>query len=100
MGSNMELLDRGKGREAKQETYYKYPDTMARTKMIRTHQHKMVIRLRGGNEFYNLDYDPYEMYNIWGDSRYKDIIMDLQLQLLEWCLETDTDRPYQPVVGA
>lgn len=28
------------------------------------------------------------------------IVLGLQQSLIEWCLRTDTDRPYQPQVGA
>jgi choline-sulfatase len=84
----------------KQETYRLHPDTMARAKMVRTARHKMVVRLRGGNELYDLSADPWEMDNRWGAPAVADVTRDLQQKLLEWCLETDTDRPYQKDVGA
>jgi hypothetical protein len=28
------------------------------------------------------------------------VVADLQQQLIEWCLRTDTDRPHEPIVGA
>jgi arylsulfatase A-like enzyme len=87
-------------RDGKQDTYSKYPDTMARTKMVRTDKYKLVIRLRGGNELYDLEKDPYEMKNLWGISDYNNVVLELQQMMLEWCLETDTDRPHQPKVGA
>ncbi len=84
----------------KQQTYHDEPDTMARTKMIRTDPWKLVIRLAGGNELYNMDEDPNEMRNLYGQPEYNDIVRDLQLKMLEWCLRTDTDRPHQKQVGA
>lgn len=87
-------------RSAKQETYYKCPKAMARMKMVRTEDWKLVVRLAGGNELYNMKKDPYELNNLYGIPEYNDIVLDLQLKMLEWCLRTDTDRPYQPEVGA
>lgn len=95
--------DQGKpnGRPAdKQVTYHDYPETMSRTKMVRTDDFKLVIRLIGGNEFYNLNEDPDELNNCYGDPRYSEIINELQLELIQWCLRTDTDRPFQENVGA
>ncbi len=94
-----------KGREVpsthgKQEVYGRFPESMARTKMVRTEDWKLVIRLAGGNELYNMKEDPTEMSNLWGDPAYNQVVQDLQLRLIEWCLRTDTDRPYQEVVGA
>lgn len=84
----------------KQEVYAKFPDTMARTKMIRTDLWKLVIRLRGGNELYNLQNDPDELINLYDNPQYNDIKSELMLKMIEWCLRTDTDRPFQQIVGA
>lgn len=97
---NGNVVNRLGKRDGKQETYMKYPDTMARTKMARTDKYKLVMRLKGGNELYDMEKDPYEMNNLWGDIRYNDAIMELMQLMVEWCLETDTDRPFQPSVGA
>ena len=56
---------RPKRRRAKQEVYARYPDTMARAKMVRTDRYKMVVRLRGGNELYDLEQDPDEMVKLY-----------------------------------
>lgn len=88
---------RGSG---KQETYVKYPDTMARTKMIRADRWKMVVRETGGNELYDMENDPWEMTNLWGRRELHSVVRELQQRMIEWCLRTDTDRPYQPGVGA
>jgi len=84
----------------KQNTYKYCPASMARTKMVRTDKWKLVVRETGGNELYDMIKDPDEMCNLYGQSQYNDIIMDLQLKLINWCLRTDTDRPYQPNVHA
>lgn len=91
-------------KNGKQQTYMQCPETMSRTKMVRTEEWKLVVRLEGGNELYNMQMDPDEMHNLWGqqdhDPKLKEVVMGLQLKLVEWCLRTDTDRPYQENVGA
>ncbi len=93
-----------RNKDGKQLTYIQCPETMSRTKMIRTDDWKLVIRLTGGNELYNLKDDPWELNNIYDqhetDLEIKAVVADLQLQLVEWCLRTDTDRPFQEKVGA
>ena len=68
--------------------------------MVRTDEWKLVIRETGGNELFNRREDPNEMRNLYGDPQYNSIVMDLQLQLIEWTLRTDTDRPYLGQFGA
>ncbi len=84
----------------KQQTYNDYPETMSRVKMVRTDEWKLAIHLKGDNELYNLKEDPEEMNNLYVKQEYNDIVFDLQERLLYWCLRTDTDRPFQPRVGA
>jgi arylsulfatase A-like enzyme len=84
----------------KQLTYRHHPDSMARAKMIRTQRHKLVVRLRGGNELYDLHTDPWELDNRYHDPALASVRADLQSRLLEWCLTTDPDRPYQSKIGA
>ncbi len=90
-----ERSDQTGKRFAKTETYMTYPDTMARAKMVRTDRYKMVIRLRGGNELYDLESDPWEMTNRWGDPELSHVVPELLQLLVEWGLRTDPDRPYQ-----
>lgn len=84
----------------KQETYERFPDTMARAKMVRTKDWKLVMRVRGGNELYDLKADRWEMNNLYGEPGHEAVVGELQRLMIEWCLATDTDRPYQDVVGA
>ncbi|MFO7958240.1 MAG: sulfatase-like hydrolase/transferase, partial [Candidatus Brocadiia bacterium] len=88
------------GSSGKQKTYARYPETMSRTKMCRTEDYKLVTRLVGGNELYDMRNDPYEMRNLWGEPGLEPVVRDLQGRMIDWCLRTDTDRPYQPDVGA
>jgi choline-sulfatase len=84
----------------KQRVYGECPDTMARTKMVRTEKWKLVVREVGGDELFDLENDPHEMRNLIDDPDHQHVIPDLQRRMLDWCLRTDTDRPYQEMVGA
>ncbi len=84
----------------KQQVYSEFPESMSRTKMVRTEEWKLVIRLAGGNELYNMKNDPDEMHNLYGNHKYNNVVMELMQKMIEWCLKTDTDRPFQPTVGA
>lgn len=84
----------------KQRTYQQHPASMARTKMVRTATHKLVVRLAGGNELYGIEQDPWELDNRWGDPALREVALDLQQKMIAWCLRTDTDRPHQQTVGA
>jgi len=92
--------DTGKKLNGKQRTYFEHPESMARAKMVRTRTHKLVMRLAGGNELYCLEEDPWELNNRWGDPALAEVTRELMHLLIEWCLRTDTDRPYQAQVGA
>ena len=89
---------------SKQVTYRDCPESMARAKMARSDRWKLVMRLAGGNELYDLASDPYELNNLYGrsenDAELAGVVLDLQRKMIEWCLRTDTDRPYQQQVGA
>jgi choline-sulfatase len=84
----------------KQLTYQQCPDAMARCKMVRTDEWKLVIRETGGNELFYVKEDRFEMLNLYTDPMCKSIRSDLQLKLIEWTLRTDTDRPYLAKFGA
>jgi arylsulfatase A-like enzyme len=84
----------------KQLVYDKCPDAMSRCKMVRTQEWKLIIREIGGNELYHVSEDRFEMTNLYGERQYDSIVMELQHLLLQWCLRTDTDRPYLEKFGA
>ena len=91
---------RVKAAGGKQLTYQEEPDSMARCKMVRTDTWKLVVRQVGGNELFNMVDDPQEMNNLYDEDTYKDVIFDLQKMLLDWCMATDTDRPFLKKFGA
>ncbi len=84
----------------KQRMYFEHPEAMSRVKMVRTKEWKLVVRLEGENELYNLCVDPMEMQNLYDVKEYAEVILDLQQKLIKWSLKTDTDRPYQKQVRA
>jgi len=84
----------------KQLTYGECPDSMARCKMVRTEEWKLVIRETGGNELFHVKEDRFEMKNLYGQTELASIQAELQLLLIEWTLRTDTDRPYLAKFGA
>jgi arylsulfatase A-like enzyme len=90
--------------DGKQRTYRDCPEAMSRAKMVRTERWKLVMRLVGGNELYDMQADPWELHNLWGrhegDPELRKVVLGLQQRLIEWCLRTDTDRPFQEDVGA
>jgi arylsulfatase A-like enzyme len=85
---------------SKQITYRQFPDTMARARMIRTATHKLVVRETADHELYDLRVDAWELNNVYTSVDHSSVKLDLQEQLLRWCLLTDTDRPYQAKFGA
>ncbi|MEJ5170773.1 MAG: sulfatase-like hydrolase/transferase, partial [Fimbriimonadales bacterium] len=86
--------------DGKQETYRRHPDSMARAKMVRTETHKLVFRETGDHELYDLRSDPFELRNVYGHPENASVERHLMGLLLEWCLRTDPDEPYQASVGA
>lgn len=84
----------------KQRTYLECPDAMARAKMIRTQEWKLVVRETGDDELYHITRDPWEMRNLIGSPGYESVISNLQRQLLGHLLLTDPDEPQLTTFGA
>ncbi|NOU35788.1 MAG: sulfatase-like hydrolase/transferase [Kiritimatiellaceae bacterium] len=84
----------------KQETYSKYPDTMARTRMVRTEKWKLVMRETDDHELYDMENDPSELVNLWGRAGYDEPIRMLMGKLIQWCIRTAPEGKFQPRVGA
>ena len=73
---------------------------MARSRMVRTATHKLVIREAGGDELYDLKKDRWELDNRWNDPALAAVKAELLEKLAKWSLATDTDRPREEQVGA
>lgn len=99
-GSDTYHRPHGLKRAGKGETYARYPDSMARSRMVRTHRWKLVVRETGENELYDLPADPFEMVNLWAKESADDgthlgeVKLDLAMRLNAFALRTDPDDPY------
>lgn len=77
----------------KQQVLQDFPWTMHRAKMVRTASHKLIYRLHGGHELYDLAADPEELHNRFGDPALAAIQADLQERLLRFLIESETTLP-------
>jgi choline-sulfatase len=74
-----------------------YPESVGRAVMIRTMKHKLVLRTYGDHEFYDLEQDPRELNNRYGEDIYKNIQANLERRVLDWyiaasdCVPTEED---------
>jgi len=84
----------------KQHTYHFAPESMARCCMVRTEHHKLVMRETGEHELYELENDPWELDNRFGDPGLSALTQQLMEQLLRWQLRTMQDTTYHPLVLA
>ena len=84
----------------KQRTYLECPESMARAKMVRTRDWKLVVRETGDDELYHIAQDPWEMNNLAGQPGTETATLDLQRLLIDWSLQTDPDRPILTRFGA
>ena len=86
--------------QGKQETYSKYPDTMARTRMVRTDDWKLVMHETDDSELYDLRNDPHELSNLWNAPGTEAITRELLAKLLRWSIRTAPEGRFQEQVGA
>lgn len=56
--------------------------------MIRNHRHKYIHRSNGKHEFYDLQADPLEENNIYGDAGHEEELIRLRASLLDWYQQT------------
>ncbi len=63
--------------------------------MARSLTHKLVHRSDGKHELYDLQSDTDELYNIYNDTKYTDIQMKMEKNLLEWFLNTSDCVPLE-----
>ncbi|HLK68323.1 MAG TPA: sulfatase-like hydrolase/transferase [Bryobacteraceae bacterium] len=60
------------------------PDTITRSTMVRTADHKLIYRPDDRSELYDLRADPRELRNVYGDAGYAAVQADLSQRLLTW----------------
>ncbi|NJK90764.1 MAG: sulfatase-like hydrolase/transferase [Blastochloris sp.] len=77
----------------KQRTLIEHPEALIRAHMVRTETHKLIYRLTGDHELYDLVADPGELVNRYGDAALAELQMSLQLKLLEFFATYQQDQP-------
>lgn len=102
-GREQELLEKynpylySRGRpiaySAKYKVFFDDPQTLARAAMVRTKQFKLVHRLNGKAELYDLVEDPDEMVNVHGLRKYSEVERDMERLLIERLLEAQPKTP-------
>ena len=78
------------------------PDAHARGYMLRTADWKLVSRVNGKDELYDLNEDPKEMRNVFGQPGTEAVTAELKAKQLMWLMQTadvvpvDYDRRFSP----
>lgn len=81
------------GYAVKQQVLIDAPVTMLRAKMVRSKTHKLVYRLSGDHELYDLTADPDELVNRYGDPALASVQAELHERLLRTLIETESNLP-------
>ncbi len=71
-----------------------HPETVSRAAMVRTKNHKLILRPSGQSELYDYGKDPDELHNLYGDSAAANVQHELERRLATWYLETTGIAPF------
>lgn len=71
-----------------------HPDSVGRTVAMRTATHHLVYRPTGICELYDLQADPQELYNQYGNPAYEHAQRELEGRLLAWLVQTSDVTPF------
>lgn len=74
-----------------------YKSGTGRIKAVRTQKWKLVYYPNGEGELYDMENDPWELTNLYGQSEYTDVIHELERKILNWTIESEDTRP--PLYG-
>ena len=77
----------------KQRTLIEHPRALLRAHMVRTATHKLVYRLDGDHELYDLAADPAELHNRAADPALAGVRADLERRLLDLLVRHQPDVP-------
>jgi hypothetical protein len=61
--------------------------------MMRTTEHKLVLRPDGVSEFYDLEKDPRELENVYGHQIYAAVQARMERAMLDWYVRTSDVTP-------
>ena len=70
-----------------------HPETITRSTMVRTLEHKLIARPDGQSEFYDLRQDPKELNNLFGESSQASAQAAMELRMLDWYIRTADVAP-------
>jgi choline-sulfatase len=69
------------------------PESVCRTTMIRSLNHKFIRRTGGQDELYDLEDDPRELKNLIDDPGMQETKSDLESAMLDWFMRTSDTVP-------
>lgn len=69
------------------------PESVCRTTMIRSLNHKLIRRTAGQDELYDLENDPRELENLIDDPGMQETKSDLERAMLDWFMKTSDTVP-------
>ena len=69
------------------------PESVCRTTMIRSLNHKLIRRTAGQDELYDLENDPRELKNLIDDPGMQETKSDLESAMLDWFMRTSDTVP-------
>jgi len=72
-----------------------HPETITRSTMVRTREHKLVARPDGQGEFYDLRKDPRELKNLFGEKSYATQQAGMVRRMLDWYIRTADVAPQE-----
>lgn len=71
------------------------PYSVCRSVMARSLTHKLVRRTNGEHELYDLQKDPKEIVNVYGDKNYTEMQAHMEHVLMDWYLNTSDCVPFE-----
>ncbi len=72
-----------------------HPESVCRCVMLRTATHKLVVRVEDVSELYDLQSDPAEQHNLYGQPSVAGVQRDLERQVTAWLIQTGDVTPWQ-----
>ena len=86
--------DAGEIYHPKTKLEQEHPEMVSRAAMVRTRDHKLILRPNGQSELYNYAQDPDEKHNVYGDTSAANIQHELERTLATWYLQTTGIAPF------
>ena len=71
-----------------------YPDSVGRVVAMRSTTHRFVYRPTGMCELYDLQADPQELHNLYGDLSHRTVQQRMESEMLRWLVQTSDVTPF------